>query len=145
MLANVERLHFANADVALDIGGHAGQAYRLYQAAFDRAPDLTGLGFWINSRDAGESMESIANYFLTSEEGKALYGAAPSNAQALGHFYENTLHREPDAGGFAFWLDILDRNALSQAEVLAEFSESAENQAQVIGAIENGMNYTPYG
>ena len=33
--------------LALDINGTAGQVYRLYQAAFDRKPDLVGLGYWI--------------------------------------------------------------------------------------------------
>jgi Tol biopolymer transport system component len=144
-LANVERLHFANADVALDINGHAGQAYRLYQAAFDRAPDLPGLGFWINARDSGVTMESIAHDFLVSDEGKSLYGVNPSNAEVLTRFYANTLHRAPDPAGYAFWLDALNNNIVSQASVLAQFSDSPENQAQVIGAIQNGINYTPYG
>jgi Tol biopolymer transport system component len=145
VLGNVERLHFANADVALDINGNAGQAYRLYQAAFDRTPDLSGLGFWINARDAGVSMEVIAHDFLVSAEGQALYGAAPSNAEALTRFYANTLHRAPDAAGYNFWLTALDANVVSQASVLAQFSESPENQAQVIGQIQNGINYTPFG
>jgi hypothetical protein len=38
----------ATRAVALDVDGAAGQAYRLYQAAFDRAPDKNGLGYWIN-------------------------------------------------------------------------------------------------
>lgn len=145
VLGNVERLHFANADVALDINGNAGQAYRLYQAAFDRAPDLSGLGFWINARDAGVTMEVIAHDFLVSAEGQALYGAAPTNAEVLTRFYANTLHRAPDAEGYNFWLTALDANIVSQASVLAQFSESPENQAQVIGQIQNGISYTPYG
>lgn len=144
-LANVERLHFANADVALDINGAAGQAYRLYQATFDRAPDLQGLGYWIKQMDAGLALSSMSLNFLTTPEGIALYGSGPSNADVLTKFYANTLHRAPDAGGYAYWLNILDNNVLSQGQVLASFSESVENQAQVIGVIQNGITYTPFG
>lgn len=144
-LANVERIHFADADLALDISGNAGQAYRLYQAAFDRAPDLAGLGFWINARDNNVTMASIAHDFLISPEGQTLYGSAPANADALTRFYSNVLHRAPDAAGYAFWLTALDNGQETQANVLAQFSESPENQAQVIGAIQSGITYTPFG
>src|ERR1700730_43745 len=39
-LNDVERLQFSDGVVAFDIQGNAGNAYRLYQAAFDRTPDL---------------------------------------------------------------------------------------------------------
>ncbi|MBY0574357.1 MAG: M10 family metallopeptidase C-terminal domain-containing protein, partial [Undibacterium sp.] len=42
-LTNVERLAFNDSNVALDISGNAGQAFRIYQAALDRKPDLVGL------------------------------------------------------------------------------------------------------
>jgi hypothetical protein len=51
-------------------------------------------------------------------------GPSPSNADLLTHIYQNVLHRTPDANGYAFWLDVLNRNAVSRAQVLAEFSES---------------------
>ncbi|MBC7455843.1 MAG: VCBS repeat-containing protein, partial [Massilia sp.] len=37
-LANIERVVFSDSAVALDIDGTGGQAYRLYQAAFNRVP-----------------------------------------------------------------------------------------------------------
>jgi Tol biopolymer transport system component len=144
VLGNVERLHFADADVALDIEGNAGQAYRLYQAVFDRVPDLPGLGYWIAVRDGGAPMDLIAKNFMSSAEGLALYGAAPTNAEAVTRFYANTLHREPDAAGFAYWMNVLDNHLASQANVLVQFSDSPENHAQVIGAIQNGINFVPF-
>ena len=38
-LIGVQRINFADKELAFDIDGNAGQAYRLYQAAFDRVPD----------------------------------------------------------------------------------------------------------
>ncbi|MBY0241102.1 MAG: DUF4214 domain-containing protein [Burkholderiaceae bacterium] len=144
VLANVERLHFANADLAYDVSGHAGIAYRLYQAAFDRAPDAAGLGYWIRQMDNGTDRFDVANWFLAGAEAQALYGANPGNATALNLFYQHVLHRNADSAGFNYWLNILDTGVASQAAVLASFAESAENQAALIGVMQNGMTYTPW-
>jgi hypothetical protein len=144
-LSNVERLHFNDSTLALDISGNGGQVYRLYQAAFNRVPDAGGLGYWIKAADNGASLQSIAAEFAKSGEFTTMYGANPSNADFLDKLYHNVLHRAGDTGGFNWWLDILDRHATTQANVLAEFGESAENQAALIGVIGNGFTYTPYG
>lgn len=145
-LAGIERLHFSDGVVALDVGsdGIAGEAYRLYQAAFNRTPDAGGLGFWINTMDRGMSLQDVANYFVASDEFKKLYGAQPSNADIVGKYYQNVLHREGDSGGLQFWLDILDRHVASAADVLASFSQSPENQAALATVIGSGISYTPY-
>ena len=140
-LVNVERISFDNGAVALDIDGHGGQAYRLYAAAFDRTPDLVGAGFWINGLDNGVALEKIAGEFITSNEFVTKYGANQSNTQFLTTLYNHVMHRQPDDSGFAFWLGALD-TGVSRAHVLKEFSESPENMAQVIGAIQNGVEYT---
>jgi hypothetical protein len=141
-LANVERLQFSDQAVALDITGHGGEAYRLYQAAFDRTPDKVGLGYWIDALDAGNSLQNVAYSFVNSAEFADKYGANVSDAQYLQALYQNVLHRAPDAGGFDFWMNAL--HIAPRAEVLMNFSESPENQAQVIGQIANGIGYTPW-
>jgi hypothetical protein len=143
-VSNVERISFGDATLALDIDGNGGQTYRLYQAAFNRAPDAGGLGYWIGEMDKGATLSSIASGFVTSNEFKLAYGAAPSNKALVTQFYQNILHRAPEAAGLDYWVGILDANG-SKAGVLAAISESAENQAGVIGIIGNGFTYTPYG
>ena len=141
LVAGVERLTFSDGGVvALDIGGAAGQAYRLYQAAFNRAPDQGGLGFWIGKMDEGLSLAATAQNFLDSAENLARYGAL-TDLQFVRQLYANVLHREPDAGGQAFHLHNLTVG-VPRATVLAEFSESPENQIGVIGSISNGIHYT---
>lgn len=144
-LANVERILFGDAAMALDIRGTGGQAYRIYQAAFDRTPDSGGLGFWISVMDRGTSLGQVAGAFVSSPEFIALYGAAPSNADLVYRFYQNVLHRAPDAGGAAFWIGLLDSHTATVAQVLESFSESPENQDALIGLIGNGFTYTLYG
>lgn len=144
-LYGVERLHFADGALALDIDGVAGQAYRIYRAAFDRSPDLGGVGFWISRLDAGITLDQIAGGFVASSEFATLYGSAPSNAEIVLRLYQNILDREPEAGGYAFWLDVLDSGRAGLNTVLASFSESAENRDAVVELIANGITFTPYG
>ena len=143
-LANVERLQFSDVSVALDVNGTAGQTYRIYQAAFNRTPDMGGLGYWISQMDKGTSLKTVASGFVDSAEFKTLYGAAPTHLEMVNKFYENVLHRAGEAGGVSFWVGVLDSNAVTPADVLAGFSESAENQAALVGAISNGISYTHF-
>ena len=144
-LTNVERLKFADTAIAYDTSGVGGQAYRVYKAAFNRTPDLGGLGFWISGMDGGESLNAVAQGFVNSAEFKTVYGASPTNAQIVTRFYDNVLGRAAESGGYNYWLGVLNSGQGSVAGVLAAFSESPENQAAVIGVIGNGILYTPYG
>lgn len=139
-LVNVERVKFSDTAFAFDIAGNAGQAYRLYRAAFNRESDLDGLGYWIKALDSGLSLQTVSSGFVDSPEFKGLYGANASNSTILTAFYNNVLHRNPDQGGFDFWLGALDKG-LTVSQMLVEFSESNENQVQVIGKIGNGIEY----
>jgi Ca2+-binding RTX toxin-like protein len=144
-LYDIEHLKFADAEVTFDTDGIAAQAYRIYQAAFDRKPDLAGLGFWISRMDAGVSLDGVARSFVDSVEFKTVFGANPSNAQLVDKMYQHVLHRQPEPEGRAYWLDKLDNNIVSRAETLKFFSESAENQDALIGIVGHGIAYTPYG
>ena len=144
-LHDIEHLQFADAEVTFDTDGIAAQAYRIYQAAFDRTPDLAGLGFWMSRMNAGVSLDQVARSFVDSVEFKTVFGANPSNAQLVDKMYQHVLHRQPEPEGRAYWLDKLDNNIVSRAETLKFFSESAENQDALIGIVGHGIAYTPYG
>jgi methionine-rich copper-binding protein CopC len=144
ILTGVERLLFPTHATALDIDGHGGQAYRMYQAAFNRTPDLGGLGFWIDALDKGLSAKGVAQYFLASPEFQAQYGDGISDQAFVTDLYKNVLHRAPEQGGFDFWMDALHKGT-GRADVLFYFSDSAENQATLLPLIGNGFAYTPYG
>lgn len=146
-LSGIERLHFADAMVALDTGtdGIAGQAYRIYQAAFNRTPDMAGVGFWIAGMDRGQSLQSVAALFVQSAEFTGMYGAAPSNASVVEKLYLNVLHRPGEAAGVAYWNAVLDGGNVSVSQVLAAFSESPENVAGLVGVLTNGFAYTAFG
>lgn len=50
-ISGADRIEFLDGTYAFDVDGNAGQAYRLYQAAFDRTPDTSGLSHWIKAMD----------------------------------------------------------------------------------------------
>ena len=148
-LHDVERAVFNDGALGFDIDGTGGKAYRLYQAAFDRVPDGGGVGFWMYYIDRGFSLVDAAANFMTSAEFRGLYGESPSNEQFMNLLYANVMNRAPD-GGYYFWLDALygrgqfEGSVFSRPFVLAQFSESSENQVNVIGAITNGFQYDPF-
>ncbi|NEX61934.1 DUF4214 domain-containing protein [Noviherbaspirillum galbum] len=146
-LSGVERLVFTDTALALDIDGNGGKVYRLYQAAFNRKPDSDGLGWQLKAMDDGTPLNQISQNFVSSAEFKSLYGSNPSTVALVNLLYQNVLHRTPQQFETDFWVNIVDNGVpvrQTAAEVLASFSESPENQAQVIGSIQNGMEYHYY-
>jgi hypothetical protein len=144
-LLNVERVQFNDGWMALDLNGNAGEAFRLYQAAFGRPSDDTGLGYWIWRMDSGSSLTQVAHEFMTGQpEFNKLYGSNPSDVDFINHLYQNVLHRDADAAGFAYWQNVLNTSPNARADVLVDFSESPENQALVIAKIQDGIVFTPW-
>ena len=139
------RLHFDDTSVVLDLDSVVGKAYRLYRAAFGRAPDVAGLSYWIASMDRGAGLEAVAAGFSKSAEFKVLYGDNPTNAEMVARLYLNVLGREGDAAGVAYWNNILDKKLATHALVLASFSESAENKAALAATTQLGIAFRDSG
>ena len=153
-LTGVERCSFDDVNLAFDTDGavSAGGIYRLYQAAFDRTPDLGGLGYWISKADGGMSAVSMAEAFVSSQEFHNLYHVTSTDKYLTGEninqvvtgFYNHVLHREPDAGGLNYYVGLISSHQRTAGDVLAEISNSAENYAATIGQISGGISYTPW-
>ncbi|WIJ24013.1 DUF4214 domain-containing protein [Devosia sp. RR2S18] len=141
-LLGVERIEFSDGTLALDISGIAGQAYRLYQASFERTPDNEGLKYWIGRMDEGNTtLIDIADSFLHSPEFVRTYGTEQTvpSGEFVDLLYTHTLGREYDQGGYDYWVDKLEAGTTNRRDLLAFFSESDENKAQVADAISDGI------
>ena len=123
-----------------------GKTLGLYQAAFNRTPDQGGLINWIGQLDNGTAIVSVANAFINSAEFVKAYGNNLSNSALVNALYANVLDRAPDASGAAFWSAILEKSSSStaRAEVLVNFSESAENISNVAALIAKGIPVGDY-
>jgi hypothetical protein len=141
-LSNIERIYFNDKAMALDVGAgeNAGMAYRMYQAAFNRAPDNAGLSYWIDQLDRGLSLQGLAHQFSVSQEFASLYGDQLSDVAYLTRLYANVLHRAPDQAGLDYWVATMKAPGARET-ALADFSESAENVAQLVGTLHNGFTY----
>lgn len=142
-LHSVETIAFGDLRMDFDADGHAAQIFRLFQAAFDRAPKASGLGFWVKAAENGVSMHHIASQFVASEEFRTIHAKDPSNAAIVDSFYRNALDRAPDLPGFQSWTVLLDRKERDVADVLLGFSESLENRQNTADLIGQGMTYLP--
>lgn len=141
-LTGFERLSFSDGTLAFDTGAGetAGQAYRIYEAAFDRAPDAAGLSYWIGEMDRGASLQEVAQGFVASEEFAETYGATDSADAFIDQLYQNILGRSGEPDGVGFWVDALAEGG-TPADVLAGISESPENVAGVAPSIADGIWY----
>lgn len=120
--------------------GNIGMAYRLYRAAFARTPDMPGLLFWINHLNAGLSLDTMANGFVSSPEFRSLYGTNEAEPSIIARLYRNVLGREPDVGGLEFWQNALAKG-VSLPEILEAFSESAENKSSTTAEVSGGIAF----
>lgn len=143
VVRNPFRLDFSDTSLAFDLDGNAGTAYRMYQAAFNRKPDIAGVGYWMKVLDGGTSALNIASQFAASAEFRSLYGSVPTKDQLIRAMYANTLHREPDADGYNYWMATLN-SGMSTEAMLQFFSDSTENREQVAPAIALGIEYVRY-
>jgi hypothetical protein len=140
-VTNVERLSFDDKLVAADVtpDSPGGEIFRLYRAAFDRAPDVHGLRYWTAAMEQGTTLDALADDFVKSSEFQSRYGAGLSNHDLVAKFYENVLHRAADQAGLDFWTGALDSHAATSAQVLAAISESRENIDGTAALIGNGL------
>lgn len=146
-LSEIDRLHFSDASLALDVGKgqNAGEIYRLYEAAFDRAPKPVGEGYWLKKLDNGETLVEIANEFTATAEFQKVYGgSAPDYKFYVTELFQHVLGRAPKQAGLDYWSAKLV-NGESYGAVLAGISESDENVTNVATLIANGIQYQEMG
>ncbi len=97
---------------------------RLYVAAFDRPSDPAGLSYWGSALQQGVGLETIADYFVQSDEFQATYGQV-DDADFVTLVYRNVLGRSPDTAGLDYWVDLLDQG-YSPGTILNGFAQSPE-------------------
>tara|TARA_Y100001968_G_scaffold324121_1_gene362869 strand:+ start:1349 stop:2749 length:1401 start_codon:yes stop_codon:yes gene_type:complete len=141
-ITGVSTLDFTDQDLSLttDIkstfdqvtgkDNHTGKMFRLYNAAFGRFPDSSGLEYWIEQNGSGvNSDRQVAESFLVSDEFNATYGENISNETYVETLYLNILAREYDQEGYEYWLGQLNNGQENRGELLLGFAESDENKA----------------
>ena len=102
----------------------------MYQDVLGRAPDTSGLQFWLDRLSDGARTQDIGAQFYSSPE---YVEAAGSTNAWLGQLYRALLDREPDDSGIQYWRDQMAAG-MSPFEVTALFYSSPESRN---GRVEN--------
>ena len=77
---------------------------KVYVAYYGRPADAAGLNYWAGQMDAaGQSLGAIIAAFGNSEEFNRRYGGLTS-AQLVTRIYQQTLGRDPDPAGLAYYV-----------------------------------------
>ncbi|MBB3142099.1 DUF4214 domain-containing protein [Halomonas organivorans] len=103
--------------------GDVDSLLRLYDAAFDRHADGTGLGYWLDRQQRLDHSD-IADAFVGSVEFQQLHHTI-EDAAFIDLMYHNVLERDADASGRDYWLDQLAQGD-SRGSVMVGFTESSE-------------------
>ena len=133
-------LRFYDVETSTSLAGSEAQVYRLYQASFNRKPDVSGLGFWIAQQRQGLAVASIAQQFLGSPEFKTLYGANVSAEAFVMAAYTNVLRRQPEVAGYAWWVAAI-KGGVARADALLGFADSTENRVGLHKDMVNGFDF----
>ena len=119
----------------------AAEVARLYDTTLGRMPDQAGEAFWTKALDPGSvTLLQATQAFIGSAEFQATYGAV-NDGRFVQLLFENTLHREPDGMGLAYWTSALAVGH-TRAEIVLNFSESAEHVALLAPHIDQGIWFT---
>jgi len=98
----------------------------LYIAYFNRAPDALGLYFWATAYTNGTTLEQMASLFVGQPETQIEYPPGTSNTIFAETVYTNVLGRTPDAGGFNFWVGLLDDGIVARDAFILEVLRGAK-------------------
>lgn len=118
-----------NSSDSCVINSAEGMVYRMYQGAYGRSPDNSGLKFW-TQKLAGDRDKP-------SEVAQAMLGAKPeasglSNQDFMAKLYTTALNRAADPGGLAYWTGRLDSGSWTRQRVMAHFANSGKVDYNVV-------------
>lgn len=98
----------------------------LYQAALDRMPDEAGLNYFVGNMRDGQSLQDIARSFYQADEFRSQFEQFDDTSY-VNQLYLNVLGREADQAGLDYWVNDIQHNDRSHADVLVSFAQSEEN------------------
>lgn len=133
-------------DALLDIAAvTVAPVVSLYQIAFNRLPDESGLDYWVGRLGGGDLAEvdvaklaEISQAFVASDEWQQQY-AGETTAELVTSLYWQALGRAPDAGGLEFWVDRIDNDHVSPASFLIDFSTTPEFVARAARLVDGTL------
>ncbi|MFO1251084.1 MAG: Ig-like domain-containing protein [Inhella sp.] len=147
-LVQVERIHFSDLAVALDLHGAAGMAARVVGAVFGPSfltnRELMGLA--IQAADQGLGTEELVRLALAQPLFKQLAGGDSASA-LVGHVFNNVVGRSAQAEELRHFSDLIESGSQSAAALVSQacLLELTAIQINLIGLFQQGLEYEPVG
>ncbi|MCG8549679.1 MAG: DUF4214 domain-containing protein, partial [Desulfobacterales bacterium] len=99
----------------------------IYVATFERAPDYSGLMYWVGNVQSGTfTIEQVAQSFFDQPETKAKYDDNTTNTEFITTVYQNMLNRDPDAAGLDYWVMALDQGTIRRDQAIMAIINGAK-------------------
>ena len=108
----------------------AAEVTKIYVATFNRAPDASGLAYWVYDSFGGSAtIEQIAESFFDSAEAQSIYTPDMSVTQKVNAAYVNLFGREAEADGLAYWVEEIESGRVSQGSMILALVNGAQDSA----------------
>jgi len=139
-LSGVERLHFSDLRLALDLDGHAGQTAKILGAVFGAAAvanaEYAGIGLQL--LDSGTTYEALMKLALDVR-----LGANASYGSVVDLLYTNVVGVAPDAATRTTYVALLENGSYTPASlgVLAADTSFNATQINLVGLTDSGLPY----
>ena len=139
-LTNIEHIQFTDlsvnttaASTAASISkGTLDSIVQLYAAYFNRVPTATGLSYWVNQVNGGESLSQVAKDFYAAGLQYSQYTgytAATTNTDFINLVYNNVLARSgttaPSTSEIGYWNGLLQSGAIARPDLIATMLTAA--------------------
>lgn len=139
-LTNIQRLHFADTNIAIDINGNAGTTAMILGAVFGAASEANKqyVGIGLSLLDGGMSSQNLTTLALNAE-----LGAGFSNAAEINLLYQNLVGSLPSASDLNYWTGTLTSGQYTQTSlaVMAENTSLNATNIHLIGLHQTGIQY----
>ena len=142
MLTNMERLHFSDASVALDINGNAGTTAKILGLVFgpDSVANKAYVGMGLNLLDGGMSYQDAMQAALNAKLGPSF-----STADEVNLAYQNLFGTRPTASEMSYWENAVASGQFTHASLAVMAAETGLNAEKInlIGLAHTGLEYLP--
>jgi VCBS repeat-containing protein len=123
--------------ITMSAADYYATVQKIYIAYYGRAADPGGLEYWADRLDsASGNLSEIIEAFAHSAESEALFSSA-SNEDKVIAIYQQLFNRDPDSGGLAFYTEKLLTGEMSQATIMLNVLDGAQNEDLLI--VENKL------
>ena len=140
-LLDIERLHFTDVNVALDLSGNAGNVAKILGAVFDAdsVSNRQYAGIGLAYADGGMSYEALMQLAINVR-----LGATHTHAQVVTLLYSNVVGANPPAADLASYVGLLDGGSYTEGQlgIIAANALYNTNQIGMSDLILHGLDYT---